>query len=534
MLRYIGGHSLERVTVLSSASSVVTYTFVYTNSESGRVFWGADEELSDEGSPRVIVYGYDGLPIQPVAPPSPDYIPDSEGAKAQQYPGTRMSGAVEDEHEFLVEEQPLPPVDSPTLESLGYVTESDPKEDPEEYEDDETEDGPVDYPIDGGEDGDDDDGDSSGDDADDEESKGSRGCLGHPFGLRCTTHLHIHHTTCAIPLLPFSGCPPTHSRHSWIASSGLVDGLLPNLPSPPLPTTTIYHTPLLNVRDDVSRVTGSYAQRSCLFALGFRYEVEESSTARPTGGRGLGYGRVDLLREDRIAHRRPYRDCKGGRPMLPRGMGSCDRLSQAAELLALRGQHRRARQPGSDARAPDHQEATRDGDSSHEDNQRNVQTVRPCFYADFMKCQPLNFTGTKGVVDLTRWIKKMESVFNISGCAIENQVKFATCTLLGAALTWWNGQIRSLGLDAYSMTWEVLKKKMTDKYCPGLTTKGMADDSPKTTMVTQKLLKQRENRRQGGVGHFAWTEEFCNTNVANIGRAMGAHPKEMVVLNVEL
>ncbi|GJT20574.1 hypothetical protein Tco_0890511 [Tanacetum coccineum] len=67
---------------------------------------------------------------------------------------------------------------------------------------------------------------------------------------------------------------------------------------------------------------------------------------------------------------------------------------------------------------------------------------------------------------LTRWIEKMESVFNISGCAIENQVKFATCTLLGAALTWWNGQIRTLGPEAYAMTWEVLKKKMTDKYCP--------------------------------------------------------------------
>nr|GFC64956.1 hypothetical protein [Tanacetum cinerariifolium] len=39
--------------------------------------------------------------------------------------------------------------------------------------------------------------------------------------------------------------------------------------------------------------------------------------------------------------------------------------------------------------------------------------------------------------------------------AIENQVNFATCTLLDAALTWWNSQIRSLGLDAYSMTWEV-------------------------------------------------------------------------------
>ncbi|GJR27696.1 putative reverse transcriptase domain-containing protein [Tanacetum coccineum] len=72
--------------------------------------------------------------------------------------------------------------------------------------------------------------------------------------------------------------------------------------------------------------------------------------------------------------------------------------------------------------------------SSHGDNRRNVQTARPCFYADFMKCQPLNFKGAEGVV--------------------------------GAALTWWNGQIRTLGPEAYAMTWEVLKKKMTDKYCP--------------------------------------------------------------------
>ncbi|GJQ90402.1 putative reverse transcriptase domain-containing protein [Tanacetum coccineum] len=83
-----------------------------------------------------------------------------------------------------------------------------------------------------------------------------------------------------------------------------------------------------------------------------------------------------------------------------------------------------------------------------------------------MKCQPLNFKWTEGVVGLTRWIEKIESVFNISGCAIENQVKFATCTLLGAALTWWNGPIRTLGPEAYAMTREGLTKKMTDKYYP--------------------------------------------------------------------
>nr|GEX31828.1 beta-D-glucosyl crocetin beta-1,6-glucosyltransferase-like [Tanacetum cinerariifolium] len=64
-------------------------------------------------------------------------------------------------------------------------------------------------------------------------------------------------------------------------------------------------------------------------------------------------------------------------------------------------------------------------------------------------------------------VEKMESVFHISGCAVENQVKFATCTLLGAALTWRNGYVRTLGHDAaYTMTWEILKKKLTDKYCP--------------------------------------------------------------------
>ncbi|GJZ14158.1 hypothetical protein Tco_0549388 [Tanacetum coccineum] len=30
-----------------------------------------------------------------------------------------------------------------------------------------------------------------------------------------------------------------------------------------------------------------------------------------------------------------------------------------------------------------------------EDNPTDVQTARPCFYTDFMKCQPLNFKGTE-------------------------------------------------------------------------------------------------------------------------------------------
>ncbi|GJV04818.1 putative reverse transcriptase domain-containing protein [Tanacetum coccineum] len=84
-----------------------------------------------------------------------------------------------------------------------------------------------------------------------------------------------------------------------------------------------------------------------------------------------------------------------------------------------------------------------------------------------MKCQPLNFKGTDGVVELTQWIEKMETVFCISNYYVENQIKFSTCTLLGNALTWWNSHIRTVGNEiAYAMTWTELKKKMTDKYCP--------------------------------------------------------------------
>ncbi|GKA67403.1 putative reverse transcriptase domain-containing protein [Tanacetum coccineum] len=98
---------------------------------------------------------------------------------------------------------------------------------------------------------------------------------------------------------------------------------------------------------------------------------------------------------------------------------------------------------------------------------RPVQPARVCSYTDFMKCQSLDFKVTEGVVGLSQWLEKMESVFHISGCAIDNQVKFATCTLLGVALTWWNGHVRTLGRDAaYAMTWGTLKKKFTDKYYP--------------------------------------------------------------------
>ncbi|GKB68508.1 reverse transcriptase domain-containing protein [Tanacetum coccineum] len=77
------------------------------------------------------------------------------------------------------------------------------------------------------------------------------------------------------------------------------------------------------------------------------------------------------------------------------------------------------------------------------------------------------FKGTEGVVGLTRWFEKMESVFSISNCTAASQVKFATCTLQDDALTWWNSHVKTTTPEAaHAMPWATLKKMMTDKYCP--------------------------------------------------------------------
>ncbi|GJT91810.1 putative reverse transcriptase domain-containing protein [Tanacetum coccineum] len=93
--------------------------------------------------------------------------------------------------------------------------------------------------------------------------------------------------------------------------------------------------------------------------------------------------------------------------------------------------------------------------------------ARECTYQDFLKCQPLIFKGTKGVVGLTRWFEKMETVFHISNFPLKYQVKYATCTPQNSALTWWNSHKRTIQTnDAYTMTWKELIKLMTEVYCP--------------------------------------------------------------------
>ncbi|GJS32009.1 reverse transcriptase domain-containing protein [Tanacetum coccineum] len=109
----------------------------------------------------------------------------------------------------------------------------------------------------------------------------------------------------------------------------------------------------------------------------------------------------------------------------------------------------------------------RNGYDSNGSGPRPAQAARECSYSEFLKCKPLDFKGTEGVVGLTRWFEKMESVFSISNCTATSQVKFATCTLQDDALTWWNAHVKTTTPEAaHAMPWAALKKMMTDKYCP--------------------------------------------------------------------
>nr|GFC23213.1 putative zinc finger, CCHC-type, retrotransposon Gag domain protein [Tanacetum cinerariifolium] len=82
-----------------------------------------------------------------------------------------------------------------------------------------------------------------------------------------------------------------------------------------------------------------------------------------------------------------------------------------------------------------------------------------------------------GAIELCWWFEKSEMVFNISDCAERNKVKFATATLQGRALTWWNSQVATLGLNvAIEKSWGDMKKMMLEEFCLDKEVQRMEDE----------------------------------------------------------
>nr|GEZ51808.1 reverse transcriptase domain-containing protein [Tanacetum cinerariifolium] len=57
-------------------------------------------------------------------------------------------------------------------------------------------------------------------------------------------------------------------------------------------------------------------------------------------------------------------------------------------------------------------------------NQGNVGNQNGCSYKEFLACNPKEYNGKGGVVVLTQWIEKMENVQDMSGCSIDQKVKY--------------------------------------------------------------------------------------------------------------
>nr|GFA46105.1 putative reverse transcriptase domain-containing protein [Tanacetum cinerariifolium] len=172
------------------------------------------------------------------------------------------------------------------------------------------------------------------------------------------------------------------------------------------------------------------------------------------------------------------------------------------------------------------------GDDSHNSGsgvRRTERATRECTYNDFLKCQPLPFKGTEGVASLSYWFERMESVFHISNCAIENQVKFATCTLHYVALTWWNTHVQTVGHEA------AYESDKIEKYIGGLLDMihgSVVASKPKTmqeaieiaTELMDKKIRTFAERETANKRKFENTSRTLRTN--NNNQTRGRTPAE--------
>ncbi|GJX76127.1 hypothetical protein Tco_0322938 [Tanacetum coccineum] len=233
--------------VMFSASSVVTYTSVYTDSKPWRFYRGSDEEPSDVVSPGVIIYGYDEFPMHPVALPSLDYVPGPEHPPSPDY--------------------------VPAL-SPGNVADSDPEEDPEEDH--------ADYPTDGGdgddESSDDDDDDDEADDDNDEASKDEDDDKEEdehlaPADSSAVPVIPSPSLPVPSPPLPLPSPPTTSPTYAEVPLGYRAARIRMRAASPPL------LLPSISYRTDIPEAEMLPWKRACFTTPASRFEVGESSAA---------------------------------------------------------------------------------------------------------------------------------------------------------------------------------------------------------------------------------------------------------------
>nr|GEY02172.1 hypothetical protein [Tanacetum cinerariifolium] len=118
-----------------------------------------------------------------------------------------------------------------------------------------------------------------------------------------------------------------------------------------------------------------------------------------------------------------------------------------------------------------------------------------CSYKELLACDPKEYDSKGGVVVITRWIEKIENVQDMSGCSIDQKVKYTVGSFVGKALTWWNSQICTLSREvAVSMSWNDFKFVMIEEFC--------------LSHEMQKLETELWNHAMVEDGHVAYTDRF--------------------------
>ncbi|GJY79130.1 reverse transcriptase domain-containing protein, partial [Tanacetum coccineum] len=118
-----------------------------------------------------------------------------------------------------------------------------------------------------------------------------------------------------------------------------------------------------------------------------------------------------------------------------------------------------------------------------------------CSYKTFTACNPKEFDGKGGAIALTRWIEKMESVFDNSGCTANQRVRYAASCFVNKALTWWNTQVQARGREAaIGMSWNDFRALLAKEFCP--------------SNEMEKLENEFWNHTMVGANHVAYTDRF--------------------------
>ncbi|GKA78468.1 putative reverse transcriptase domain-containing protein [Tanacetum coccineum] len=138
------------------------------------------------------------------------------------------------------------------------------------------------------------------------------------------------------------------------------------------------------------------------------------------------------------------------------------------------------------------------GDAINDNIQGDVRNVivnnnrRGCTYKEFLACNPKEYDGKGGAIVYTRWIEKMESVQDMSGCEENQKVKYTAGLFVGKALTWWNSQIHTRSREAaVRMSWEDFKTLTREEFCPKA---GKLRDEAVSNGSLKKNPEKRGNR----------------------------------------